>query len=567
MAFFGFTLLLEQGSLSRTITELEISTFQSVDEAKNGAAYLRREFVTPITFTGADFDWLYSIETDTDRCDEITATLTHEDGFTWSGLLRLSDTDWLVDECRVTLRLYNDDKYECMEKLVLDDEFNLLERESLSVQLYEGTLEPDNNLFEDYGPDTSEYPPPVTDPTDPAWTFLSIEAENIGGYWTGNAAWVRQSITTTCVAGVPEPPGTPNTEGWTLRVNDCAGSGTATWTKPVRVIPAPGIPPVLDGETWRVINIVPNTLLSGGRALNPLLEDLFDGSCPAPVISDFLGINPEGDAPSNSAYDVAPRFQNILIFQRSDIRLPNAAQDATIGRLKLKTILEGLEAALRLKWFFDESGNFRIEHESFFTRANGFDLTTDGVIISRARYQRIDSDYPRYQGFAWDESYRQQDFEGVDIIYNNACGKDVQQFQAPFSTDIASVIADPSRASDTGFMWVSTVFDGTTYRVITVPGALSGVEILNGHFAWANLHDPIHLYERPFASGNVNGSVTTMETVAPTRRQQVTAVICPSDWHTIDTNEKVKTTLGWGKVERVTYDYATQTAEFTILHD
>lgn len=566
MAFFGFTLLLEQGALSRTITDLELTEFQSVDEAKNGAAYLRREFVTPITFAGADFDWLYAIETDTDRCDEITATLTHRDGFTWSGVLRLSETDWLVDDCRVTLRLYNDDKYECMEKLVLDDEFNLLERESIPVTFYEGEIEYDTNPFTGVT-DTSTYPPPLTDPTDPAWTFVSVDAVGVAGEYSGNATWVRQTVTTTCVSGSPEPPGTPNTPGWTLRTNDCSGSGTATYTKSLQVIPAPGEVPTETPTAWRVINVVPSGPVSGGRALNPLLEDLFDGSCPAPVISDFLGINPEGDAPSNAAYDVAGRFQNILIFQRSDIRLPNAVQDATVGRLKLKTILEGLEASLRLKWFFDASDNFRIEHESFFTRANGFDLTTDGVIISRARYQRIDTDYPRYQRFSWDESYRQQDFEGVDIIYNNACGKDVQQFQAPFSTDIASVIADPSRASDSGFMWVSTVYDGTTYRVITVPGALSGVEILNGHFAWANLHDPLHLFERPFASGNVNGTATTMETVAPTRRQQITAVICPSDWHTIDTNEKVKTTLGWGKVERVTYDYATQTAEFTILHD
>ena len=573
MAFFGFTLTLTQGANTRVISNLEIETIVAQDEAKEGWAFMRRVFNAQFPITGGDFSWLYAIETDADRCDEISAVLEHTDGYTWNGLLKLSETQWRVEDCTVSVKLSPDDKEACLESLILDDEFNLLEpsRDVYDLYLYEGTIEYNTIGFVGIF-DTSLYPFPTVDASDPAWAIQNINATWTTGY-DGTITWARQVITTNCVAGSPSPPDTP---GWVLRENNCGTTSTAKYSKPVYMVPDPEVIPTDDGVTWRVSNIVPganarnraNTALnvSGGRLLNQLLIDIFDGSCPATVISDFLNINPVGDAPANDAYAVAPQYHHILIFQRSDIRLPNATQDATVGLLTLKKVLETLNQVLRLEWGYDSAGNFRIEHESYFHDTNGTDLTSPAsTIISRTAYERLSDKYPRFERFAWDESYRQQDFEGQDIIYANACGSDVKQYNGGISTDIGTVLARPDLASDSGFMWVAAKLQSGQYRAITVPGALSGVELLNGYMAWANLQDPLHAYRRPFAVGQMNGASRTMESVIPTRRESVVASLCPSDFHAIDMDEKVRSKLGWGEVDAAAYDYRTQEATFTLL--
>lgn len=565
MSYFGFTITATHDATPRVLSpENNGLTFN--DEGAEDRLYLRRVLGQPLVLAGPDFDWLYAIETGADRCDEITVTYARGT-YTWSGTFSMSGVEFDLDRCTAQVTITPDDPLECFLNLVYDDEVNIIEVAGVNVKLYEGNLEYSTNNFTGVI-EVSSFPPPVDDPTDPNWTFVSVDAAWVGIGYNGTATWVRQTISTNCVSGSPSPPATP---GWTLRDDDCAGSGTSIYSKPVFVVFDSTIKPVEDAFNWRVAFIVPGAAvsaqtLSNGRLLNTIIENLLDGSCPATVKSDFLGINPPGDAPTNAAYDAAPLYQNLIIFQASDVTRPNASQDATIGRTTLKKLLEILRVGLRLFWWFDPNGDFRIEHESYRVTTNGIDLTTYDADFPARKYARIQTEAPRFQRFSWQGKTNDADFDGVDIIYPIACGRGVEQNSADVITDITTAMVNSSLVSESGFVLVAAKKTGSNYYCITDEGPITGIEKLNVYLSWAYLHENLHTFERPFTTGTVNNAPVTFDSVRPARKQPLTVAVCPEDYLSADFNLKARTLFGWGWVEGLSYDFVTQKLTITVLH-
>ena len=557
----GFTITATHDSGTRVLNPINDVPVFTHAVPQNGL-YPRRTMETPLELTGGDFDYILGIEQGADRCEDIS--LDFERGaFNFYARADLSSLSVDEDNCRVQLRVEPTDPASCLLEN-WEEEFNVLSFQPNDVRMYEGEIELNTRTFT-ATPSIEPPPAPTVDPTDPAWRLLEIDASFALSTWAGTVTWVRQTITVDCDGSSPVP---PPTAGWSLRVDNCPTNATYTKQAPRQVDTTRAweqtdirdkryyIVPGFNGENVQVI--------SGARRLNQVLEDYVDGLCGISVVSDFLGINPDDTAPSNTAYAAAPQYRNIMIWQRSDITRANAAQDATIGLTTLKQILEDLQSALRLFWFFD-GGDLRIEHESYRSIANGDDLTTYKLTGPRKSYTRISADFPRFQKFTFDETYQDQDFTGLDLEYLNSCSTNAEQFGVRFSTDIGSVLADPSIASSQGFMWAACSFDGTDYFLPTVPSALSGAEKLNAAMGWPNLQANLMTFERPFLTGRRNGANVTFDSAKPTRRQILTVQMCPEDYQALDFTKRFQTAYGWGRADRATYSYQTQTLTIETL--
>ncbi len=129
--------------------------------------------------------------------------------------------------------------------------------------------------------------------------------------------WQREVVTTDCVGGLSVPPGFGT--GWTLLVPDCGGSNTSTYWR----CPASG-------------SSVAGPYIHG-RTLAGVLEEILEGmDCGLTVKSDFFGINPVGDAPSNIAYTFASQYcQNISVHQKSDVKRKTATNEAGVAEWTL----------------------------------------------------------------------------------------------------------------------------------------------------------------------------------------------------------------------------------------
>lgn len=528
-------------------------------------------------FTGSDYIYLKAIEDGGDRCDEISLTVA-SGSFSRTYLISVVGAEFDEDLGQVQLKPRVDDRYQC----ILDnweDKVSIFTTPSTTVELYQGTIEVDERAITAL-PDINNPPPPSTDPTDPNWQVLILDASFALSTWAGTITYVRQTIDTTCSSGVPVAPvGT----GWTLRVDDCGGSGTATYSKKVPLIRDPDEEYIGTSDRRRDYKLVPGydvdtdttTTIDNGRLLMRVLQNWYAATCSGNVVTDLFNWNAPSTAPSNDVYDQIDNVAELVILQRSDVKRASAFQNATQGNISPKEILEGLWTSLQAIWWVDDSGDLRIEHNSILGTGSAFDFTSTNAeqIAGTNIYESLQDDFPRNQLFTWDESYGQRDFSGDPLNYPNACSDGEETFPAPWSTDVGSILATPDVASDAGFVLMASIEVSGTYYLPTEAGAITGTELLNGHLAWANLQEVYHQHRRPFLAGVMNGSAHTFTSAKKGKAQEVSVIMSLSDYETFltaledpTTSSEVTTGLGVGEVERATYDVKNQTLTLTLNH-
>lgn len=572
-----FTITATHNSIPRVLTPLNDS-FVFSDEPDARRFSLRRKLDTRLILVQADFDWLLTIENGANRCLPITVTFVRG-SYVWSGKFNMSNLEFDLDACQVEVEVLPNDAEECLRN-VLDAEINLMTITPTAVSLYGGsvsfatkTYTNDQIQSDALGNPVGETPPSFSDPTDPAWRILSVglTSSDGGGTWSGTITWVRQSIIKSCVGGVGGTLPTLELPGWALRQNNCATSGTALFSKPMPIF-FDVLPLVFDTTTWTKTNSFAGANLANYRINNvrPILTTLRTAveACGLTFRSNFFNINASGASPSNDVYtNQAPLYRNLCVIQKSDLRFPNALVPATRGITTVGKLFDDIATMLRVFWFIDTNGDFRLEHESWRGTTNGYNLTNNAAWIENParRYQRLEDDYPRFQRFEFSEDFNDIDFEGLDIVFPSACAYDVENFSTEVLTNIAPILNDRNVTNDAGFAMIAYQIVSGTFRIGTAPCPLSGEEKLNGIMSWAYLHSILHFHERPFSAMTLNGSNTTAITVRPRKRQRLTAGICPEDYETLNTLERINTPLGWGRAERLTYDYKSQILEAEIL--
>ena len=123
-----------------------------------------------------------------------------------------------------------------------------------------------------------------------------------------------------------------------------------------------------------------NVAYKNGRKLKDVINYLFaQMGCGVTVISSFLFSdnyeNETSPGTNNYVTGVLNQLTNIVIHQTTDIKRPNATQQATNLNVSLKELLEALQVLFDVQCFIDENGFFRIEHVSYFDEQVGIDIS------------------------------------------------------------------------------------------------------------------------------------------------------------------------------------------------
>lgn len=312
------------------------------------------------------------------------------------------------------------------------------------------------------------------------------------------------------------------------------------------------------------------------RLLKNVVEELVAFICPEldGIRSNLFQWNPTQPSLINYVYGGINEYNFLTISQKSDIRNPNSSEPATIGNLTWKQFSEWLE---NMEVFYIIENNILIiEHFSFFTGNVGLDTTQvpkDEFADFQRRYEYAKEEMARREKYTMMEALN-ADFVGFPIEYKDENGdfslcvndETTEKNFKELTTDLKYIQTQPGQISNSGFVILANTFDGTDYKVITNPGVISSLPILNSPMSLSVLQDRFMRHRRILPTGWLNRQFTSFESVQRFKKQEPFKVplCCDEEFDPIDL---VKTTLGDGEVISGEIDLKDDTIELKLKYE
>lgn len=301
-------------------------------------------------------------------------------------------------------------------------------------------------------------------------------------------------------------------------------------------------------------------------------------NCVPFVRSNFFQINPDVPSTDNYVTGLPSTTNDILVFQKSDVKRWDAVNNATICTYSYDDLMKTLNTMFNVKAAI--IGNvFRIEHVSYFENMiAGFDLTTPRwakYIAGTRKFSANKAKIPQREKFKFQEALG-LDFIGTDIVYNQYCAnddvysKEVSSSVKDCTTDIMYCISNPesdsNKVDDKGICIVScTDLGGNMHDVQSQTAILGTIPVPNNVFGWAFLHRDFYQHDRPQLFGNMNNTDTTFASKRPIRKgEKIEVPICCTD--TFDPLKSVKTNLGVGIIDKAKIDLMNDTIELELFY-
>ena len=564
-------------------------TFVRQRDIENACIGYRRKLNTPLTFRGDDFDFFRGYERWSHRrCEELTIRREWKCGnrwrTLWEGTFSTSSGTWNLDRCEFTVKPEPKDKYSCVVK-ALKKPINVLTIPAETVIFKPACLEFGAVITRlNFGGSCTwqgVYPSGVD--TDPTFTLIDTHSMDL---FTQVKVYWREVAETDCESGSPV---TPSGTGWTLLVNDCGGTGTATfWRVPLITYDFPvsstsptacpqesnrvelwpgGTLPIISGGCGNttldeVYLCVPGYIQCGSvesiaytrarlfeDAVNKILETVAcDGA--VTVRSDFF----EWDAPGTvSGYTPGTNYvtggdnqvNRLAIIQRSDAIDPAATNPARIGDMTLGDVVDLFAKAFRVYWDI-EDGYIRFEHIKHWNEAIGSDVITP--LIEPMEYRRVVSEVSARERLTFRDSFL-DDFIGVDVEYDSACASQeensVREYQVgQFMTDVYNVQLNGASLDKKGFVLLATHVQGTNTYVINDTGAYTNALVPNAPVSTANLMRDYWTWDRLLLTGNMNGEDVEFDDIQPTTEQKDVLMDMCCDVLDFDVRRRVIPELG-----------------------
>jgi hypothetical protein len=362
--------------------------------------------------------------------------------------------------------------------------------------------------------------------------------------------WVREEVTS-----ATQPPGT----GW-------QNIGGNLWVRPPATVlnADQSIITFTEVEETSLLRYIydlpgateqPNGLLIGD-VLELLIAELSD--CGVSVVSNLLGVNPDNSVPNNQAHIwLDDAFDTIMVFQKSDVRLPTASNPATILEVSLKRMLELVSGFFNAGWIL-EGSVMRIEHVSYFDSVNGYDLTIShpNALVRKDGYTY---DFPNMPKL---ERWKQSDPQATgEISYGTACANDqiAETAWGDLYTNLQFIRQYPDQVSTAiGQFWIAVhEFEGEYY-----------IADANFPLLFPVIMPELYVYNRPHAVGTVTGTAGVpipMQTTDFVKVQEsLTFTMSDTDYFAFEAAELVRTQYGWGKVRKFERDLATCNAVLEV---
>ncbi len=196
--------------------------------------------------------------------------------------------------------------------------------------------------------------------------------------------------------------------------------------------------------------------------------------------------------------------------------------DVTEINISFNQLMNDLMETLQAGWYIDADGDFRIEHIKYFEAlvddSTAIDLTGATYDKYKAETDAREFNFNKAllanrEQFRWqqvDTSTNSEDFVGVDIIYDNleTISNVVKHEPRSVTTDIRYLIDEADSASADGLTYLQCFTNAGDYIIQAETGVLSGDDVSNGHFSWANLQDKYWTWRRMSENGDMNDGDT-----------------------------------------------------------
>lgn len=266
------------------------------------------------------------------------------------------------------------------------------------------------------------------------------------------------------------------------------------------------------------------------------------------ICSDFLGINPIGDAPNNIAYQFAQAYlQNLVFAQPSDVIRASATGNAIFFFHNFKCLWDDLKKIFNLKMFYDKDTDcIRIEHVTWRKNNELLDLTKylDGECLEgHNKIEFDDEDFPRREEWKYAIISGDSKFDNAFVYYDNNCtnGETEECEMEKLGADLVSMYDNPQ--------FEGTDFESDGIFMIATDG--NGVILNNNdNLGMRCIIENLHIWNRPFIEGVMNNQVFTFLSIRAAKKMgPIQLPFCCSDFfENLDPTQLVVTHCGRGEI-------------------
>ena len=535
-----------------------------------------------IMFVGEAFNRLNQIENSIYRCEEQKLTILKVcngiEKVIFIGKISLNEAEFNLDKCQIVAKFSEDKTDKCIDdgKSVKVNLFQLIyNRLTVKTKSFQGTIQTQNCFQNSPSGVSSDYWCGTGDPYAQNWTLVSYnENSRDGVHHHVSNTWKREIIEVDC-SDTPDPE-------WVLVEDNCGTTGKKKYARGVTTFDCvySSQPEDENGSYQYTMDCKVlgyeggTTSIDNGMHFSEVMKEILKGACPNLTLkSDFFQINPDNVSAINYVTGKTSTVNNIVIFQKSDVKRPTASGNASKLEITLEDMLEILLKMFNVKWRI-EGNVFRLEHVSYYSKSVGTNVMSNELkkyFEGKRIYSYQSEKIPQKERFKFKE---QQGADwNLEIVYSgcvtNTKKNEVENIIDEAMTDIVFAMQNPSSDSkfveDTGFVLVSTKKIGNEYFINSEPST-NGTR-LNNVFAWVQLVRDFHYYERPMKVGKVNGVTTNFITSIPTKKGDKFAIplnVCQTDFNPDDF---VLTALGQGIVSSAKYRFNDSFLELDLLYE
>ena len=535
-----------------------------------------------IVFVGDAFGRLMQMETSIYRCDEQTLSIFkmcgNEERLYFTGKISLNEAEFDLDKCKVILKFSKDNSEKCFDDgkgLKLNLFQFIQDRKTVKTASFVGVAEIKNCNKGDNAYIENDYWCGSGDPYSQNWTLINYLNYSPGGiHHRLSNRWQREIIEIDCSDDIdPE---------WVLIEDNCGTTGKKKFAKAITtfgcvfsVNPEDEFGAYNYSMDCKVLGYDGGTTsIDNGLDFSEAIIQILRGACPLLTLkSDFFQINPENPSSINYVTGKISTVNNIVVFQKSDVKRPTATGNANKLEISLEEMLEVLLKMFNVKWRI-EGDVFRLEHVSYYSKEIGFDTTSESLkkyIVGKKKYTYQNEKIPNKEIFKFKE--QSGDDWNLEVIYSgcvtNTKNNEITNLIDNAMTDIVFAIQNPDSDSkfveDAGFVLISTKKIGSEYYINSEPSP-NGSR-LNNVFSWVALFRDFHYYERPMKTGKVNGITTEFITTIPTKKGETFAIPFNFCTQNFNPDNFVKTALGNGIVSSAKHRFKDYFLELELLYE
>jgi hypothetical protein len=232
------------------------------------------------------------------------------------------------------------------------------------------------------------------------------------------------------------------------------------------------------------------------------------GSDPPPAIDTYMTAHPTNDYVITSSANF-----NYLWIGRTD-SFTTAKED--LVETSLKDIMAILRK-LRLYWFIDEDGKFRIEHQRYFREyTTQADLTSATYLGDKPEVDQRIYNYEKKDSYS-QINYKENNQSHKDwiaypvLFYGTIAEPQAKDISFNITTDIEYLLDSPGDASSSGLFLTRTKYSGLIYYIPLDASTITPmVYYMNAKLSWAWLIANYYDYFAEAETGTVNnGSAIT----------------------------------------------------------